>query len=154
MYERIRFHAISVVIAIAMWFGGLFIHYSYAPISWWFEYLEIETVQPVFAGEDIYFHSRIYGYREVDITWVDVIRCRSVTSGDRYSSEGRQVSSGRIQVQSPEDGARWKFSNPNLTAGQVCYLDSIMTVHLPFGINRQTRYIGDLFRVKRQSDIK
>jgi hypothetical protein len=122
--------------------------YSWAPVATWFVYTAIDPVLPVREGEPIFFRSRIIGNYEVPVTWVDVLHCRNDGSPE-FKQLHRVETEGRIRIQTPETGVIWKYAVvPDAKTGDTCFLRSLITVHLPLGVERQQLVDSALFTVE------
>jgi hypothetical protein len=131
------------IIAACMW--GF---YTWSPLATWFVYAAIEPVLPVKEGEPIFFRSRIIGNYEVPVTWVDVLHCRHAGSAE-FKQLHRVETEGRIRIQTPETGTIWKYATvSDAKAGDTCFLRSLITVHLPLGVERQQLVDSSLFTVE------
>lgn len=95
----------------------------------------------------MFFRSKILGLREVNVEWVDVLQCRS-GNGVEFRQLNRVETSGRILVQSPNVGRIWRFGPHDAQKGDSCFLRSIITVHLPLGVDRTVLVDGTLFTVE------
>ena len=130
----IQRHLFFASLSLIIFIGGQYLYYSYAPVDWWFKYLEITPVEPARAGEDILFLSRIEARSEATVRWVDVLRCRRGQQG--YREAGRQQTTGRIRTPQKKGGEHWFFKSNGARSGDICYLDSVTFLQLPFGIER------------------
>ena len=133
--------------AIFLLAAGMWGFYSWAPLQTWFVYTAIEPVIPVVHNQPIFFRSRIIGSREVPVTWVDVLNCRS-SAHPEFKQIHRVETEGRIRVQTPETGVIWKFATvQEALPGDTCFLRSLITVHLPLGVKRQQIVYSTLFTI-------
>ena len=128
--------------------AGMWGFYSWAPVSTWFVYQAVEPVIPVKQGDPIFFRSRIIGNYEVPVTWVDVLSCRRPGEPE-FRQLHRVETEGRIRVQTPETGVIWKYeAAPEARTGDTCFLRSLITVHLPLGVERQQLVDSALFTIE------
>jgi hypothetical protein len=129
--------------------SGMIINYTYyqvMPITHWVNY---ETVKPlkqvVKVGQPLEFVSKKDTHRRCDLTFNDILYCRN-GQPDNYRYYASQ-DSGHINCMSEAGQAlQWRFRH-RVTEPTECYLQSNITLHLPWGIKKHQTIEGDIFRV-------
>jgi hypothetical protein len=139
-----------VVLFVAFMIGGYWFYLITFPASHWFEYTDVEPAQSSFViGEELRFVSHSAVYREVDMTWHDILRCRF--NDERFLDYGQysEYKSSATALPAREiksNPSAWTYSARIPTTPAVCVLDTTVTVDLPFHIKKTQKLQGQPFK--------
>ena len=146
-----RGHSILLFLSwlVCCFAAALIINYTYyqvMPIEHWVEYETVKPLKPVVkVGQPIEFVSIKDTHRRCDLTFNDILYCKNgdPESYRYYASQD----SGHINCMSEVGQAlQWRFRHRVMEPTE-CYLQSNITVHLPWGIKKHQTLQGEIFKV-------
>ena len=142
--------AIAYIATVALFTTLQYSFFRVMPMSYWVEYQAIQApVTPLELEEPPVFVSHAIGATEkaVNISWNDVLRCNFDDNGDGFKYLSNYESSVTNYIAKEEVRATsWQYNSTVPHKPAICYLDSTITIKLPFGIEKHQRIITDEFR--------
>lgn len=142
--------AVAYVMTVALFVALQYTFYKIMPMSFWIEYQSIEVPAKVLSlGEPPVFVSHATGSteRSADIEWNDVLRCNFDENGHGFKYLSNYESS--VTAYKPEESVRatsWQYNSAVPDSPAICYLDSTITLILPYGIEKHQNVITNRFR--------
>jgi hypothetical protein len=114
------------------------------PATYWVEYHAVEPEKTEYeCNEEIHFVSTRTSKRDVFASWNDVFWCER---NGIYEYTQSFQSSGFIEKNTITSGV-WIYDEPTPCNTQ-CYLKSVTTIHLPYGIEKDQVVISGPFMIK------
>jgi len=144
-----------IPLVLEYWFTKL------SPVTNWFEYSAVYVAEESVCCTDQVITVLSYAVikRPVQMQWNDVLYCDGKDDGFRFVTSNQ--SSNYFQNPTilprvfinPNTGAEsnvpWQFNiNTQLIAGQTCYIESIITAQLPFGIQKSQQIRSNNFVIQ------
>ena len=137
-----------LVLTMAFALMSYFIVLNLMPATYWFKYEKVEPSKEVFAeGEQLFFRSYADFRRGGHVRWNDVLRCdtgHGFGFFSFYNSEANMSPNGGV----PENPTPWPFRASTPVPPAECYLESNVTLDLPFGITKTQKIIGPTFEIQ------
>lgn len=116
--------------ALGIVFGTEYTALTFAPLSYWVEYQNVQILPPVNPGGPVRVLSTFQRHQTANMVYNDTLYCAD-GAGD-YATYS--VQAGEISALPPFNGSRqWKYTAPVPRQGQ-CFLRSAVTVQLKYGI--------------------
>jgi hypothetical protein len=122
----------------------------FTPTTWYFEYTSVEpfSVPAFISDEYIEMQSTLQVDQAGELDWNDVLRCLSSDS-NRFDYVGEYNT--RSATVAETDGvvvSRWRYRGEMPTEPAYCRIDSTITRHLPYGIEKQQFIQSSVFKVE------
>ena len=136
----------GLIIAVAF----LVLSASSIPTTYWYKYLSIKPTKEVYTvGEPLKFISTVENYTSGDysIEWHDELRCvvkNEDTLIGKVTSTGSLFYNNRLPNKTVWS---WGSVPKNTPLDVPCYIRSIQTIEVLFGINRKTTYESSFFKI-------
>ena len=119
--------------------------YKFAPNSFWFEYHLIQPAQDEFPMDE---HPTFISTSEVNqavfMEWNDILRC-DLKDGKGYRFFSSYTSENSRVEKKEMSSSAWTYGSDIPTVEATCYLESNISITLPFGIKRTQKIIGKKF---------
>lgn len=127
--------------------AGEYIYFRAMPISHWIEYKVVKPAQTQFTYEEpLVFNSIFKVNKEVDVFYTDTLKCNIE---DKFGFFSQFTSQGiGVSPQKEIKDVNWTFQGKKPLPPRTCYLDTVVEIHLPYGIKKHQRIIGDNFEIK------
>jgi len=149
-------HRIAIYFLELVFFGIAFIiistsgeyaYYKFAPMNLWIEYKEVKPTQLTYDyTKPLIFNSIFEVNKKSNLEFVDTLKCNFEDDFGFYS---QYVSYGNsIEPRKEIKDVNWTFQGNTPLPPRTCYLDSIIKLKLPYGIEKQQRLIGENFQIK------
>lgn len=117
--------------ALGVVFGTEYTALTFAPLSYWVEYQDVQIVPPVEAGGPVLVLSTFTRHRTANMVFNDTLYC-AAEGDEQFATYSTQP--GEISALPPFNGSRqWKYTAPVPRQGK-CFLRSAVTVQLKYGI--------------------
>ena len=129
--------------------AAIFLTLSFAPTSWWYEYKSIQPTKPVWTvGEKLKLVSNIVVYTSgLKIVWDDQLRCIVDGSDEVVKTETFPGALKGDQGRLSKIAWIWGVVPEGAPKDVPCYIRSIQTLTLWFGIERTTVVYGETFTI-------
>jgi len=153
MKNRIKHYVLDFLfngfIGLAIFFVLKFTFFYFSPTDWYFTYSSVEPVAvPVDITQDyILMESTLQNFREGDMMWNDVLRCKGANGRFNYVGEDN-TSAATIVVSDGEVTSQWEYNGAMPREASLCRLESTITRHLQFGIEKQQFIQSSLFNIE------
>lgn len=117
--------------------------YLAAPSSFWFEYYSVEPLSRELSSQSsLRFESTFIVNRTSDFSWNDILQCEHKDGIIEYFSN---YNSARINSEAGERTTQWVYHGVLPTPPRKCMLESNITVHLPYGIEKHQTIHSSFF---------
>jgi hypothetical protein len=137
---------IIMAFVLMIFAGGIAI----TPTSFWFHYDYINPVQESFStGEQVAFVSAWDSRDGINVHWNDIMRCD--LPDDEFSFGYFSVSNTNADDLRARDSSIpeiWTYGDRIPVSGATCYVDSTITVDLPFGISKSQKIKSGNFKIQ------
>ncbi len=141
---------VSGILGVALMVSVEYVYAKLYPTKWIFEYQKLETVKPTFAvGEKIRLKSTSASHRVEDFIWNDTLHC-DFGEGDVYFSSQTTRSDNFL----PKKGlnnlqpTEWVYNAEIPDMQATCYVASVVTAELDFGIKKETSIESNDFEIR------
>lgn len=127
--------------------AGEYVYFRIMPMSHWVEYKVVKPIKTQFSyDESLVFNSIYKVNKEANIYYTDTLRCNIE---DQFGFFSQATAQGiGIAAQKELKDVDWTFQAEKPLPPRTCYLDTVIEVHLPYGIKKHQRIIGDNFEIK------
>lgn len=136
--KRLRRWAVDYLVAFLVILSGMYLFCSAMPTGFWATYHEIVIEDADASDERILLRSIRTVARASDLGGLDVLFCDLDKDGEfgHYSSQPWQSDDVRPTAGSMRTGP-WSYAGRLPAPGTSCFMRSVITLRLPFGITRQ-----------------
>lgn len=150
MIHKIVSGMVILVTTVAMAIVVYFTYLVIMPMEHWVDYKSVEPTKDVFcAHEPLVFESRFSTYRSVDMKFNDILYC-SATKDDKNFVYTSSYDSRHTKVSEKAEGiTRWRY-NQLVPIPSYCYLQSNISIELPWGIKKSKTINGRGFCTVKQ----
>ncbi len=151
MKEHIPYISSIIVVVGALVFLFHVAYLLLTPPSYWFTYHAIKPAQDVFQiGEPLKFLSFADFHKKTDVRWNDVLRCNFDMDqfGYLFFSEYTSQADSWGPFKSATTPRPWAYNERIPQAPTTCFVDSTITVKLPYGITKQQEIFSPEFRIE------
>lgn len=123
-----------------------FTYFTLSPLSVWIEYESIELAKIPERGKPLHFYSYVTVRKSSAVSWRDNLRC-DLFDGVGYRSFSVQAfTSGATEVK-PLKRVAWTYVEAVPDTKAECYLRSVATGLLPYGIQKVAVTKSDIFLI-------
>lgn len=117
--------------------------YLVAPASFWFQYYSVEPLnRELSSHSSLRFESSFIVNRTSSFSWNDILQCEHKNGIIEYFSN---YNSARISAETGERTTQWVYHGILPTPPRKCMLESNITVHLPYGIEKHQKIYSSFF---------
>lgn len=129
-------------------------YYKFTPVEHYFHYASVESVRDVvYADDDLIMNSRANFRREAQVIWHDTLRC-DLKKDEVFGFYSQQTTSAEVQKSDvPYQDKPWIY-NGRVPENDACwcYVQSDITVKLPFNLEKTQTVFSDRFLIDGTQD--
>ena len=133
--------AVGYIFGCAVVLSAQWTYYSAMPRSHFFDYEAVRFVE-VERGR-LWMQSLLEVKQVIDMRFHDILYCKQGKEFVRYSQDDSSTQDSEVGVKTP----KWPYSGRLPATGGECFVRSVITAELPFGIEKSQKIRSEVFTI-------